>query len=147
MEREPGTFSDDYEDGFSYVMLFQLLGIPNLNQRAREVPPFKSSLVSSGIFILISKFKLFFWIGSEYFSNYIDISNYDSHKHLVSEELLAKLVYIYEKSQNFSHVEEAKAEGDQKVDLSNKKMTFCIEGQENELWQEYIEGSTAKGLV
>ena len=31
MERQPGTFSDDIEDELSYVMLFQLLGVPNLN--------------------------------------------------------------------------------------------------------------------
>ena len=63
MERQPNIFSDDPDDEVSFVMLFQLFGVPNLNQRAREVRPFKSSLVSSGIFVLVSKYRLFFWVG------------------------------------------------------------------------------------
>ena len=78
MERQPDTFSDDPDEDQSFVMLFQLLGIPNLNQRAREVSPFKSSLVSSGIFVLVSKFHLFFWIGSEFYSCYLDETTFDS---------------------------------------------------------------------
>ena len=45
-------FQDD--DSETFVMLFQLIGMPNLNQKAREVRPFRKSLVSSGVFLLMA---------------------------------------------------------------------------------------------
>lgn len=61
-----------------YVMLFQILGIPGLNQRAREVPPFKSSLTTSGLFVLLAQSRIFFWAGSEYFASYLTETSYDN---------------------------------------------------------------------
>ena len=31
--------------------------------------------------------------------------------------------------------------------ISSKKITFCVEGQENEIWEEYIYGKQAKGVM
>ena len=30
--------------------------------------------------------------------------------------------------------------------MTNKKITFCIEGEETELWDEYIHGKLAKDI-
>jgi hypothetical protein len=49
--------------GVSFIMMFQLLGVPNLNQRAREVPPFYDSLTTSGVYIVLTKREVYFWIG------------------------------------------------------------------------------------
>lgn len=63
-------------------------------------------------------------------------------KQLVSEELLFKLVNVYELSQNFSQVSDQEDDpASEKIDLGNKKLTFCIEGKETDIWSEYIEGS------
>ena len=65
LQREPQLFSNDQAEE-CYVMLFQLIGVPNLNQRAREVPPFASSLSQTGLFILITRENVFFWIGADF---------------------------------------------------------------------------------
>lgn len=58
-------------DDDQYVMLFQILGVPGLNQRAREVAPFKTSLTTSGLFVLLTHARIFFWAGSEFFASYL----------------------------------------------------------------------------
>lgn len=79
-------------------MLFQILGIAGLNQRAREVPPFKSSLTTTGLFMLITRSRILFWAGSEYFARYLGESSFDRFQNLISEELLTKLVMHYDSS-------------------------------------------------
>jgi hypothetical protein len=83
------------DDSETYVMLFQLIGIPNLNQKAREVPPFKRSLVSSGVFLLLAHSRLFFWIGLDFYNNYLDTTTFTKESELISEELLNKLLVLY----------------------------------------------------
>ena len=63
--------SDQEEFDEQYVMMFQLIGVPGLNQRAREVPPFRTSLTSSGLFLMLSNARIMFWAGSEFFANYL----------------------------------------------------------------------------
>ena len=112
--------------------------------------PFKSSLVSSGIFVLVSKYHLFFWIGAEYYSCYLDENTFDSQAQLISEELLAKLVFVYEQATSFAHIhdeEEPSLIKDKSDLISSKKITFCVEGQENEIWDEYIQGRQAKAVM
>lgn len=77
-------------------MLFQMIGVPYLNQRAREVPPFRSSLSSSGIYLLVSKMRLIFWIGHDFYDCYLDTETYNVQSQLISEELLNKILHIYE---------------------------------------------------
>lgn len=36
------------------------------------IAPFSSSLSSSGIYLLIGKMRLMFWIGKDFFENYLD---------------------------------------------------------------------------
>ena len=63
MTRDPQTFEGNTHLDDQQVMMFQILGIPGLNQRAREVAPFKSSLTSTGLFMLLSRSRIFFWAG------------------------------------------------------------------------------------
>lgn len=92
MRRKPKTYSDDPLNEDSYVMLFQLFGVPCLNQKAREVPPFRSSLTSSGLFLMLGKMRLIFWIGYEYHSCYLDEDTFKEQNQLISEDLLGKLM-------------------------------------------------------
>ena len=69
---------------------------------------------------------------------------------LISEELLAKIVYVYEQAVNFASVQDNEEETEQKDKASlmtNKKITFCTEGEETELWSEYIEGKQAREIL
>lgn len=76
LQRVKKAYSDDLDQEECYVMLFQLIGQPCLNQRAREVPPFRSSLSSSGLYLLVSKVRLIFWIGHDFFDCYLDQDTY-----------------------------------------------------------------------
>ena len=96
LNRYPQLYGDQSEE--SYVMLFQLIGQPNLNQMAREVPPFKSSLTSSGIYVLLSSETVFFWAGKDFYNWYIEDDQLDDFQNFISEELLTKLVYVFENS-------------------------------------------------
>lgn len=90
------SFSDDPDQEEVHVMLFQLIGVACLNQRAREVPPFRSSLSSSGIYLLVSKMRLIFWIGHDFYDCYLDNETYNVQTQLINEDLLNKILYIYE---------------------------------------------------
>lgn len=70
LTRMANNFSED--DVETQVMMFQLLGIPNMNQKAREVPPFRKSLASSGLYLMLAKSRLYFWIGLDYYNNYLN---------------------------------------------------------------------------
>jgi len=70
-----------------------------MNQRAREVPPFKTSLTTSGLFLLLSKKRILFWAGSEYYGDYLgEEESMENYQKIISEELLTKLVYVYSQS-------------------------------------------------
>ena len=71
MMRQPKIFADDTDYMGQQVMLFQPIGVPNFNQKAREVPPFKEALTSLGLFLLISRTRLFFYIGSCFVNLYV----------------------------------------------------------------------------
>ena len=95
LERDPIQL-EEMEEEEQFVMLFQLFGVPHLNQKAREVRPFKSSLTSTGLFVLLAKNRILFWQGFE-FSNCYQEENtaFDSYENVISEELLTKLMYYY----------------------------------------------------
>ncbi len=77
LTREAQVFEDDHGEEEQYIMMFQILGIPGLNQRAREVPPFKQSLTSSGLFLLLTRTRILFWAGSQYFANYLGEQSFE----------------------------------------------------------------------
>jgi len=72
------------------------LGVPSLNQRAREVAPFKTSLTTSGLYMLITRRRILFWAGSEFFAGYLTENWSESHSNIIGEELLTKIVYLYD---------------------------------------------------
>lgn len=73
---------------------------------------------------------MFFFIGSEYFNFYIH-ENVGKASCLISEELIIKLDGIYESLNNFESDEGKTA---------SKKITFVLEGEEEEEWNDYITG-------
>lgn len=79
--RKPDPDDPDFED--SYVMFFELIGQPYLNQRAREVPPFRTSLSSSNVFLIISKMRIIFWIGNDFYDCYLDDETYCQQQNLI----------------------------------------------------------------
>lgn len=132
-------------------MLFQIVGCAGLNQRAREVPPYKQSLTTSGLFLLLSRGRILFWAGSEYFASYLGEQSFDRFQNLLSEELLTKLVFLYDQSQSLTQQddddqEESKTSPSAKVNLEERSITFCVEGIESPVWQEYMSAKPPKNV-
>lgn len=117
-------------------MMFQIIGILGLNQRAREVPPFKSSLTTTGLYLVLTRHRILWWAGSEYFANYLSDDNYADHSVLVSEELLTRVVLLYDSS-CFGYqddLEDEESKGATKVSLEERKQSFLVEGTEDDVW-------------
>jgi len=68
-----------------------------LNQKAREVPPTLKSLTSTGLYIMFSKKKVFFWIGSEFYQRYIcdRKTGGEKSRKLISDGLFLRLLTIH----------------------------------------------------
>jgi hypothetical protein len=117
------NFEMDDGDGH-YVMLFELIGVPTLNQKAREKDPFYKSLTTSGLFIMIMNDQVYFWIGADYMSKYLTHENYTSQHQLITNDLLLKLLQIYNKAD----------------DSDNTDLTFhyMIEGKENQSFKTIL---------
>ena len=98
LRREKQAFDDDEDPEECVVMMFQLIGQACLNQKAREVPPFRSSLSSSGIYLIVAKVRLIFWIGHDYYDNYLDQDNYNVQSELIHGDLFNKVLFTYEKA-------------------------------------------------
>jgi len=105
-------------------MMFQLIGFPNLSQKAREVPPFKTSTTSSGLFVLIGKNRIIFWIGNDYYLCYLTDKNFEKSKeNLISDDMLNKLIYIYD-SASLSYKEAA--EINEYVIKNERTIEYCV---------------------
>lgn len=78
------------DNEYGNVMLYQLVGVPHINQKAVEVPVEWSSLSTTGLYILFADDHIFYWIGKDYFAMFT------TTKYLTSDEMLKKLNYIYE---------------------------------------------------
>ena len=106
-------------------MLYQLIGVPHINQKAVEVPVKWESLSSTGLYILLVNENILIWIGTHYFDKYLNQDIYTNENYLISEEMLKKLNYIYE--------EEAT-----ELLSDNKTMHFIIEDMETELFNKIM---------
>ena len=84
--------------------------------------------------------RLIFWIGSDYFSCYLDEHTFNQQDELISEDLLNKLIVIYEQSTSALTLEESTEEDFGRA-LSLKRIFFTVEGTDvsNEL-EEYLDG-------
>ena len=143
------TYEGQDDQDEQYVMLFQILGIAGLNQRAREVPPFKHSLTTTGLFVLLTRSRILFWAGSEYFASYLGENSFDQFQNLLSEELLTKLVFLYDQSQSLTVNEDEEDNHEESksnpVNFEDRKISFCVEGIEGPVWHEYM--SATKGAA
>eukprot|EP00352_Strombidinopsis_acuminata_P003268 CAMPEP_0176377458 /NCGR_PEP_ID=MMETSP0126-20121128/28904_1 /TAXON_ID=141414 ORGANISM="Strombidinopsis acuminatum, Strain SPMC142" /NCGR_SAMPLE_ID=MMETSP0126 /ASSEMBLY_ACC=CAM_ASM_000229 /LENGTH=173 /DNA_ID=CAMNT_0017739307 /DNA_START=2620 /DNA_END=3141 /DNA_ORIENTATION=- len=99
LQRIPQSFLADLDEdedvSTNFVMFYQLFGLPSLNQKAREVEPFVTSLKTSGLFVLISKDKIFFWVGSDYYACYLDEDTITNRNCMITEPLLQNLVHRF----------------------------------------------------
>jgi hypothetical protein len=100
--------------------------VPTLNQKAREVPVKYPSLNTTGLFILLTKWKTFFWIGTEYYSTYLDETTYTKQSQLISNVLYDKLQLIYQSACDDSVIE-------------SQKMIISIEGKEEKSFFKVLE--------
>jgi hypothetical protein len=79
-------------------LMFQLVGVPCLNQRAREVPPSYESFSSTGLYLLFSPGdRVYFWIGHEFHKRYLWDEKSMGDKKLISDSLYMRLLTIYRK--------------------------------------------------
>lgn len=67
--REPQWFPDESDE--SYACLFQLIGKASEVQKAKEMPPFRDSLSSSGLYVLLTRGRVWVWAGTEYFMRFV----------------------------------------------------------------------------
>lgn len=114
--------------------------MPCLNQKAREVPPFRSSLSSSGIYLLVSKVRLIFWIGHDFYDCYLDQNTYNKQSELIHEELMNKILYIYEQATTAGLEEITEAILSKTV---KKKVYYSVEGTDVS-FDEYIDGTKVR---
>eukprot|EP00347_Sterkiella_histriomuscorum_P002563 403367666 len=88
-------YDGDDQKSQNYKIMFQLVGVPCLNQKAREVSPFLESLTSSGLYIVLTTQEVYFWIGQDYFDFYLNEETYQKSSKLIGESLLKKLINLY----------------------------------------------------
>lgn len=82
-----------------------MIGVPYVSQRAREVDIKYESLCSSGLFVILGKDKIYFWVGNEFLNKYLDESNYKNISLLISDMLMEKLIAIYDEVNAYGHEE------------------------------------------
>ena len=92
--------------------------------------------------MLLVKGKIFFWQGYEYLDAYLTVETFNQYENLVSEELLTKLVYLYDVSQ-LSH----KSQESTNIDLGGLRITYCVQQQEPESWFNLIKGEAISNVV
>ena len=119
--RKPDPDDPDFED--SFVMFFELIGQPYLNQRAREVAPFRTSLSSASVYLIVSKMRIIFWIGNDFYDCYLDEETFNRQDCLIGEDLLDKVIMQYEIVQNGVDLTD-----DLLLKTARKKVYFTIEG-------------------
>jgi hypothetical protein len=122
------------------LILFQLLGVPYLNQKAREVLPAYHSLTSSGLYLLLTKRRAYFWIGAEFYRRYVfDINKGQlDRKKLVSDGLFMRVLQIFRRDVLYEDGED--------VDFAKlfeetlQKAEILVEGEETKKFKKLIKG-------
>jgi hypothetical protein len=79
--------------------------------------------------------RLIFWIGHDFYDSYLDQDTYNKQSELIHEDLLNKILYIYEQamSEYVELTEEILAKSER------KKIYYSVEGFDEE-FDEYIIG-------
>lgn len=145
-----GTMVVVTNDYLSYsqrkILMFQLVGVPCLNQRAREVPPCYQSFSSTGLYLLFAPGdKVYFWIGNEFHKRYLWDAKAMSEKKLISDGLYMRLLTIYRRDVLY----------EDDFDNSNVILTIyeqslqdaeiVAEGDETKSFMKVIRGKNASG--
>ena len=122
------------------LILFQLLGVPYLNQRAREVPPAYHSLTSSGVYLLLTKKRAFFWLGSEFYRRYVFDLRKGSieRRKLVSDGLFMRMLHIYRSDDLYE--DESEVDFGALFEQMLSKAEIMVEGEETTKFKKYIKG-------
>lgn len=91
---------------------------------------------------MLAKSRLYFWIGLDFYNNYLNELTFNQEEELISESLLNKLLFIYNRatSNNLNDITDNIHLDSEKL-LANRSVRFQIEGFESEEWkEEYIQG-------
>lgn len=125
-------------------IMFQLIGMPYISQRAREVPVTYSQLSSAGLFLLLTPDDAcYFWIGREYYQKVVEpelAASRESVKklnkqvdlgleHLLSYKLFQRIIATVN---NFS------------IEIEYLKVTIMVEGGETSPFLEYMQAVPSK---
>ena len=105
------------------------------------MPPFRASLVSSGLFVMVGKMRLHFWIGSEYLDCYFTDNAFHKTQELIGAHLMNKLVACFHAASSFDSTEEFQ-DNEEKLASEVKNLTsvITVEGHEEDDFNEYIDG-------
>jgi hypothetical protein len=92
---------------------------------------------------MLAKSRLYFWIGLDYYNNYLNEKTFNQEEELITENLLNKLLFIYHKatsnSLNFDDNTDIFLDSEKLLD--GRTVNFQIEGFESQEWkEEYITG-------
>ena len=91
--------------------------------------------------------RLIFWIGYEYFSCYLDETTFNQQNELISEDLLNKLISVYEQATSLA-LNEDQTEEDFEKALLSKKIFYTVEGTDASTdFNEYIHGERVHTLL
>lgn len=125
-------------------IMFQLIGMPYISQRAREIPVTYSQLSSAGLFLLLtSDDACYFWIGREYYQKVVEPELAAAREaakkinkqvdlgleHLLSYKLFQRIVATIT---NFT------------IDMDYLKVNILLEGGETASFLEYMQAVPSK---
>lgn len=117
--------------------------MPYLNQKAREVPPKFSSLTTSGLYVLFSKRRVYFWVGSDYQARYMSDSQHPStskRSAFVSDGLFLRLQSVY-RSEVLCETEELEDQQQAFRELSRARV--LIEAEETKKFMNLLNGKAS----
>ena len=89
------------------------------------MPPFYKTLTQSGLYIIITSKSIYFWIGQNFYEDYLDESTYKKQQKLISDTLFNKIIIHY----NAVHDE---------ILEPSRSVAFFIEGQESKAFRKLL---------
>ena len=113
--------------------------MPYLSQRAREVEPIYTSFSSTGLYVLFTQSKVYFWLGNEFHRRYFwDGDGIKKGKKLISDGLFIRLLTIYRQDVLFE--DPAEVDFVRIFEKSLSKAEFVTEGDETKAFMRIING-------
>lgn len=131
------VLTNDYLMCEGKMLMFQLIGVPYLNQKAREVAPKMKSLTTSGLYILFTPRMVYFWVGSEYSRRFLELSDPHVKRNLLSDGLFLRLMTTYKRDVLSQMDQDEDSQGLFKY-LAKAKIQY--EGDESKKFLKSIKG-------